>query len=129
MRVYIDTELDKKLRRQNVSDRLLFALAQEVARGLNDGELVANLLYKKRIPAGGQGRRDGLRSIVSFRRGETLFFIDVYSKNEVPKGQKEIPEWLLEAYKITAGDIMSWTDEQIALSLEAQEYREVNHDV
>ncbi|MGK6327136.1 type II toxin-antitoxin system RelE/ParE family toxin [Erwinia sp. DT-104] len=129
MRVYIDTELDKKLRKHNVSDRCLFSLAEEIASGLNDGELLANLLYKKRIPVGGRGRRDGLRGIVAYMQGSTLFYLDLYAKNEVPKGQKEIPDSLLMAYKIAASDIMRWTDTQIVSAVKAGEYREVKCNV
>lgn len=132
MRVFVDTELNKIIRQSGLDDTQLCKLAFEIKNGNHDGELISNLIFKKRIGIHGQGARDGLRGIVAYRAGANLFFIDIYAKNKTPgqvktsrKNAKEIPDEVLEIYKEYAQNFLAADDEGIRVMIANNEIREV----
>lgn len=133
MRILIDTDLDNTLIKYDVKNQRLFHLSQEVVSGNHDGELVTNLLFKKRIPIQHKGGRDGLRGVIAHRRKGNLYWIDVYHKNALPKknrkerkDSKEIPTVRLKIYKELAREYLAAENDGINVMIAENEFREVD---
>ena len=64
-----------------LSDKGLKVAVSEIESGLIDADL-GGFVLKKRIAIGGRGKRGGVRSVLVYKKGEVVFFIYGYSKNE-----------------------------------------------
>jgi hypothetical protein len=73
--------------RENLPDAVLCEAAWEMEAGLF-GARLGGLLYKKRIPRPGWGKRGGYRVLLSARIGSRYVFLHGYSKSE----QEDITE-------------------------------------
>jgi len=123
--IYVTNLFERSLKKQNIPDTTLCKIAQEIVSGLFDADLGGNV-YKKRIPLQ-RGKSGGSRSIVAFRLGENLFFIDGWIKSDVSKrGQKEIPDDDLETYRDIAHDFLSMSAQTINKAIETGRLREVH---
>lgn len=133
MRVLVDTDLNKILREEGITDVYLCQLATEVKNGNHDGELIRNLLFKKRVNSHAKGASNGPRSIVAHKAGGNMFFIDFYLKNDPPKKNKkerkykeEIPPPRMKIYKELARSLLAQDDAGIKITIDNGEFREVN---
>ncbi|WP_310598009.1 type II toxin-antitoxin system RelE/ParE family toxin [Aeromonas aquatica] len=126
MQVYVTDDFDEFMHKVGLSDRELFRAAQEVANGLFDANLGGVL--KKRIASKGISRRDANRTIIAFRQGERMFFIAGWRKSDIPKQGKEIPDSLLESYRLFGSSMLVATPEQIAIDIQRGLLREVSND-
>ncbi|AWK84748.1 hypothetical protein BST98_22120 (plasmid) [Photobacterium damselae] len=111
-----------------LNDEIIVRVANELNNGLHDGELQSGQLYKKRIPSPGQGKRESNRSVIAIRKGNRVFFIDGWRKKDVPKKGKEIPDKLLEIYKLLGENFCNFTDEQIEQNISDGLLKEVKKD-
>ncbi len=128
MKIYITDEFENLMRKANIDDMVVVKVAKELNSGLHDGELQRGKLYKKRIPSKGQGKRESNRSIVVIQKDNRLFFIDGWRKKDVPKKGKEIPDKLLEVYKLLGDRFCCFTSEQVRQSISEGLLREVKYD-
>ena len=64
-----------------LSDDSLLVAAYEIAAGDFDASL-GQKVYKKRIALAGKGKSGGARTIVAYQRGNSLFFVDGFTKGE-----------------------------------------------
>jgi len=62
--------------------------AQEMHRGLHDGDL-GGRVFKKRIALAGGGKSGGARAIIVYQIGEIMFFIDGWAKALYRKREKK----------------------------------------
>ncbi len=127
MKIYITDEFEKLMSRASFDDAVVVKAAKELNSGLHDGELQRGKLYKKRIASKGQGKRESNRSIVVVQKDNRLFFIDGWRKKDVPKKGKEIPDKLLEAYKLLGNSFCNFTHENIEQSISEGLLREVKY--
>lgn len=127
MKIYVTDEFDKLMRKARLNDGIIVKVANELNDGLHDGELLNGKLYKKRIPSPGQGKRESNRSIVAVQKGDRMFFIDGWRKKDVSKTGKEIPDKLLEVYKLLGDSFRNFTDEQIEQNIVDGLLREVEN--
>lgn len=67
--------------KEGVSDESLLNAVNEIVRGLVDANL-GGFVYKKRIPLAGRGKRGGARTLVAYNKGDVIFFIFGFAKNE-----------------------------------------------
>ncbi|MBB1438928.1 type II toxin-antitoxin system RelE/ParE family toxin [Shewanella sp. SG41-4] len=111
-----------------LDDDVIVKVANELDNGLHDGELQSGSPYKKRIPSPGQGKRESNRSVIAIQKGDQFFFIDGWRKKDVPKKGKEIPDKLMETYKLIGDSFLSFTDEQIKQNILDGQLREVRND-
>ncbi|RTR36715.1 hypothetical protein EKG38_22260 [Shewanella canadensis] len=116
------------MHKAKLDDDVIVKVANELNNGLHDGELQSGSLYKKRIPSPGQGKRESNRSVIAIQKGDRLFFIDGWRKKDVPKKGKEIPDKLMETYKLIGDSFLSFTDEQIEQNILDGLLREVRND-
>ena len=128
MKIYVTDEFEKLMHKAKLDDDVIVKVANELNNGLHDGELQSGSLYKKRIPSPGQGKRESNRSVIAIQKGDRLFFIDGWRKKDVPKKGKEIPDKLMETYKLIGDSFLSFTDEQIEQNILDGLLREVKND-
>lgn len=128
MKIYVTDEFEKLMHKAKLDDDVIVKVANELNNGLHDGELQSGSLYKKRIPSPGQGKRESNRSVIAIQKGDRLFFIDGWRKKDVPKKGKEIPDKLMETYKLIGDSFLRFTDEQIEQNILDGLLREVRND-
>tara|TARA_R110002033_G_scaffold94500_1_gene143712 strand:- start:768 stop:1157 length:390 start_codon:yes stop_codon:yes gene_type:complete len=128
VKIYVTDEFEKLMHKAKLDDDVIVKVANELNNGLHDGELQSGSLYKKRIPSPGQGKRESNRSVIAIQKGDRLFFIDGWRKKDVPKKGKEIPDKLMETYKLIGDSFLSFTDEQIEQNILDDLLREVRND-
>jgi hypothetical protein len=128
VKIYVTDEFEKLMHKAKLDDDVIVKVANELNNGLHDGELQSGSLYKKRIPSPGQGKRESNRSVIALQKGDRLFFIDGWRKKDVPKKGKEIPDKLMETYKLIGDSFLSFTDEQIKQNILDGLLREVRND-
>ncbi|UJX32825.1 type II toxin-antitoxin system RelE/ParE family toxin (plasmid) [Vibrio parahaemolyticus] len=116
------------MRKAKVTDDIIVQVSKELDNGLHDGDLNMGKLFKKRIASPKQSKRDSNRSVVAVQKGNRLFFIQGWRKVDIPKKGKEIPDKLLEAYKLMAETFISFTPNDIEQSINDGLLREVKHD-
>ena len=66
--------------------------------------------------------------MIAIQKGDRLFFIDGWRKKDAPKKGKEIPDKLMETYKLIGDSFLSFTDEQIEQHILDGLLREVGND-
>lgn len=81
MNIYKNKPFLKWQRKQLISDNSLKKAASEIRAGLYDAKL-GGLLYKKRIPVSGRGKRGGARTLLAYKYGTHIFFLHGFLKNE-----------------------------------------------
>lgn len=75
-------------------------------------------MIKKRIAIKNAGKRGGARTIIFFKSGSHVFFVDGWEKKDVPKSTKEIEEDELETYKDLASAFLNYNEANIAALIE-----------
>ncbi|TOG95092.1 type II toxin-antitoxin system RelE/ParE family toxin [Vibrio parahaemolyticus] len=128
MKIYVTDSFDKFMRKAKVTDDIILQVSRELDNGLHDGCLNMGKLFKKRIASPRQTKRDSNRSVVAVQNGNRLFFIQGWRKVDIPKKGKEIPDKLLEAYKLMGETFINFTPQDIEQSLKDGLLREVEHD-
>lgn len=94
---------------EGVTDAMLAVAAAEIASGLIDAR-IGDSLYKKRVAAPGKGKSRSYRVIVAWQRGDRLFFLYGFAKNEkdnITQKEKAALTRLAEVY-------MSYDDATVA---------------
>lgn len=111
---YYKTNLfQRKTKSSGISDKSLAKAAKEVESGLYDGDLGGGVI-KKRVAVKNAGKRGGARTIIFFKSGSNMFFVDGWEKKDVRKGTKEIEDDALETYKDLADTFLNYSAENIA---------------
>ncbi|HHY0467047.1 TPA: type II toxin-antitoxin system RelE/ParE family toxin [Vibrio parahaemolyticus] len=128
MKIYVTDDFEEFMGKANVTDEIIRKVANELNNGLHDGDLDMGKLFKKRIASPKQSKRDSNRSVVAVQKGDRLFFIQGWRKVDVPKKGKEIPDKLLEVYKLMGESFRRFTDEQIEQNIVDGLLREVVND-
>lgn len=100
-----------------LSNADIILVATEVNSGLFDADLGGVL--KKRIGAKGISKRDANRSVVALKRDDKIYFIDGWRKADVSKSGKEIPDKLLEAYRLVGRSLLAANEQQIQKDIRA----------
>ena len=108
------------MRKNHVENSALATAIREMESGLIDADL-GGILFKKRIPLAGMGKRGGARTIVASKREGKWFFLYGFNKNEKANVSQNEKEALLEL----ASKVLGYTDDEIATAISEQELEEV----
>jgi hypothetical protein len=92
-------------------------------KGLIDADLGGGVV-KQRIARRGQGRSQGYRTIILFRRGARAFFVYGFAKS----GRANIDEDEREQFKDAAKIVLALTETQLAARLERGDFAEVKSE-
>ena len=128
VKIFVTDEFEEFMKLANVNDSMINQVAKELDGGLHDGNLDMNKLFKKRIASPGISKRNANRSVVALQKGDRIFFIAGWRKCDIPKKGKEIPNKLLEAYKLFGESLRNLTEEQIQTNILEKLLREVPND-
>lgn len=90
---------------EGLADGQLLEAARRVAEGLVDADLGGGVI-KQRIARKGQGKSGGFRSVVLYRKGETLFFVYGFAKNARANIRKDE----LRAFRLLADQMLAMDD-------------------
>jgi hypothetical protein len=80
MRIFKTRWFHRWAAKEGLSDPALAAAARELEQGL--GDAMGGFVYKKRIALPGRGKRGGARTLIAYRRGQAVFFMYGFPKNE-----------------------------------------------
>ena len=108
--------------REGLTDTALQAAVTEMVNGLADA--LGGHVYKKRISLPGRGKRGGARTLIAFRRGDRAIYLYGYPKNE----RANISDRELEALRLLAAQLLSYSDQDIEKAISADELIEVNNN-
>ena len=81
IRVFKTRLFDRWASREGVTDEALLTAVDEIERGLVDARLGGHLV-KKRVAIGGRGKRAGVRTILAYKQGDRVFFLDGFAKKD-----------------------------------------------
>jgi hypothetical protein len=81
MRIFITREFSRSVMGADLSEADLVNAAMEMNEGLWDAN-PGGKVYKKRVALAGRGKRGGARTLVAFRRGDQVFFMYGFAKNQ-----------------------------------------------
>lgn len=128
MKVYITDDFLDFMKVAKITDSKVASTAKELFLGLHDGELIPQRLFKKRIASPKQSKRDSNRSIVVIKSKEKMFFLAGWRKSDIPKRGKEIPDKLLEVYKLFAEDLLKMPEQKITEMIKIGLLKEVTYE-
>lgn len=121
MRIYKTKTFARQAKDCGLSNNDLIEAAKEICDGLLDASL-GGYLIKKRLGIAGRGKRGGLRTIVAFKDpSNKIFFLFLFSKN----AKEDVTTNELNALKLLASVFLSYSDEDIARAIKANELLEV----
>ncbi|NQZ10604.1 MAG: type II toxin-antitoxin system RelE/ParE family toxin [Algicola sp.] len=115
MKIFVTDDFADFMKIAGLSDQDIKKSANEVNNGLFDADLGG--VIKKRIAPKGMSKRDASRSIIAFRKDDKVFFVDGWRKSDVPKKGKEIPDKLLETYRLLGRCLLSASSKQIQIDI------------
>lgn len=128
MKIYMTDDFERFMRKARLTDAMVLQVALELANGLHDGDLDMGKLFKKRIASKNQSKRNSNRSVVAVVKDERVFFIDGWRKADIPKSGKEIPDKLMEVYRLLGASFREFTDQHIFEHIQNGLLREVSND-
>jgi hypothetical protein len=123
VRTFKDPEFAKWARREGLSDAVLCKAVAEIESGLIDARL-GGAIFKKRVAAPGRGKSGGYRTIVAYRRGDRLFFLYGFAKNE----RENVTPRERKALIRLGDDYMGLTNATLARLIERGDLQEVECD-
>ncbi|WP_455916232.1 type II toxin-antitoxin system RelE/ParE family toxin [Pantoea agglomerans] len=127
MTVYVTKIFERNLKKEGIDDARLCIAAQEIISGLYDADLGGNV-FKKRLPLAA-GKSGGARTVVAYKSGKHLFFVNGWTKKGLPKGgQKEISDAELQGYRDAAAEMLAMTDKNLEDAVKSKIFREVKCD-
>ena len=108
MRIFKNTWFSRFADKEGITDNELRGMVNQLEDGQADADLGSGV-YKVRAARPGEGKSGGYRVIVFFRSGDRTFFVYGFSKSK----RNNINKKERKAYKETAKEYFSFTDEQI----------------
>ncbi len=123
MRIFKNKLFVQFARHEKIGDELLCEAVERAERGLIDADLGGGVI-KQRIARPNRGRSGGYRSIVLFRTSERAIFVFGFAKNQM----ENITKNNLKAFRILAGALLDYDDEELEALLKSGEAIEVNCD-
>ncbi len=120
MKIYKARWFAKWAKSEGVSDQALLNAVDEIAGGLV-GSNLGGYVYKKRIALPGRGKSGGARTLIAYNKGDMIFFVYGFTKNE--KENIHIKE--LQALKFYASELLIYTKIELEVAVKAEKLIEV----
>lgn len=120
MKVYKTRWFTSWANKEGVSDENVRNAVNEIARGLIDANL-GGFVYKKRIPLAGRGKRGGARTLVAYNKGDIIFFVYGFAKNQ----KENIDDKELQALKRYATELVSYDERDLNIAVKTEKLIEV----
>jgi hypothetical protein len=113
----------KSCKKLSITDAMLLKAADEIYRGIHDGELGSHL-FKKRLARLNAGKRSGFRVLYVHHVANHIFFVFGYQKNDMENVSKEE----LDDFKALSSKLSNLNDEQLNQLIVANSFIEVQAD-
>ena len=124
MRIFKTRLFSRWANSEGLADSALIVAVNEITDGLADAKLGGNV-YKKRISLLGRGKRDGARTLLTYRVNDKTFFLYGFAKNS----RANISDKELKALKLLATELLGYSSPTLKKAIQAGELIEVtNHD-
>ena len=120
MRIYKNAWFERFARKQRIADSALKDAVRRAEQGQIDADLGGGVI-KQRIARAGQGKSGGYRTIILYRQEQRAFFVFGFAKSE----QANIDHEEEALFKKMAKEILTLSDEQIAVLIENRRFSEV----
>jgi hypothetical protein len=123
VRIFKTRAFGRFARKERISDAALCEAIDRADRGLVDADLGGHVI-KQRVARPSQGRSGGYRTLVAFRIGTRAVFLHGFAKSE----QDNISDDELRELRKAAGEVLGWSDEDVATLLDGGKWTEVMCD-
>lgn len=123
MRVFKNKAFNKWAAKEGLSDDVLLAAVDEMARGLVDADLGGHVV-KKRVALAGRGKSGGVRTLLAYKVGNKAFFVYGFAKNV----RANIKDEELKTLKRYARELLSYSDKLLTEAIKYGELIEVEND-
>lgn len=120
MRILMTKPFTRWATKEGVPDDDLREAVTEIEQGLIDARL-GGFLIKKRMAVSGRGKRGGVRTIIAFRAGKRLIFLEGFAKNE----KDNINAKELEVLRILGDALIPLADGTVDELIAVRELREL----
>src|SRR5882724_6416411 len=107
-------------RRERISDDALRDAIKRAGRGLIDADLGSGVI-KQRVARVGEGRSGGFRTLIAFKAAKRSVFMLGFAKSD----QDNIDDRDLRALRKAAGEMLSWSEGQVAAMVASGAWTEV----
>lgn len=104
---YKNKEFSKWAKKEGLSDTLLLAALDEMEHGLVEADLGGNV-FKKRVSLG-QGKSNGARTLLAYKKDDRAFFIFGFAKN----ARANIKDNELRSLKLYANILLSYNEKEL----------------
>lgn len=122
-RIFKTRHFARWLRKTELTDAALCQAVREMAAGLVDAELGADVL-KKRVALPGRGKRGGARTLVASKKIDRWFFMFGFEKNE----KANISPTELDALQTLASELLALTGQQLDIAVIDGSLQEICHE-
>jgi hypothetical protein len=123
VRIFKTRAFGRFARKERISDAALCEAIDRADRGLVDADLGGHVI-KQRVARPSQGRSGGYRTLVAFRIETRAVFLHGFAKSE----QDNISDDELRELRKAAGEVLGWSDEDVATLLDGGKWTEVMCD-
>ncbi len=120
MRIFLNKWFDKFCKKKLISDQTIIKVAEEIDEGIIDADYGHGVI-KKRLARKNEGKSGGFRAIILYKKGNKLFFVYGFPKNE----RDNIDKKEEEAFKALAHEILDMSEKDLEKALERNAFREV----
>jgi hypothetical protein len=120
MKVYKTRWFSRWAKSESVSDKALLNAMSEMTNGLVGSDLGGSV-FKKRVALPGRGKSGGSRTLVAYNKGDAIFFIYGFAKND--KENIHIKE--LQTLKLLASDLLKYTESHLKVLVTNKELVEI----
>lgn len=114
MRIFKNKAFSKWASKENLDDESLKFSVKEMDNGLIDADLGGHV-YKKRIAIAGRGKSGGVRTLLVYKAGATVYFIYGFAKN----ARANIKDSELKVLKTYAGILLNYSDKELKQAVNA----------
>ncbi len=123
MRIFTTRAFGRFARKERIEDAQLCDAIARADRGLIDADLGGHVI-KQRVARPGQGRSGGYRTLIAYRSKTRSVFLFGFAKND----QDNIDDDELKNLRKAAAEMLSWTDDDVAVLVAAEKWKEVECD-
>ena len=103
-----------------ISDQIIKKTAKEIKEGLVEADYGHGVI-KKRLARKNEGKSGGFRTIILYKKGESLFFVYGFSKSS----RDNITRKEEEAFKALAHEVLNMSEQALGKAIHQNVFREV----
>jgi len=123
MRIFLTRVFARFAKGERIADAALRDAVRRAEAGLIDADLGGGVI-KQRVARAGGGRSGGYRTIILYRRANRAIFAHGFAK----KDRDNIRADELEAFRVTAREMLKWTEAEMTMAARDHKLQEITYD-